>query len=242
MEELGLALIETWWARSPPNVPKRARTRTDANLRVDALVSRTLRSAGEDPTCSASCSPSVWGPIPIFRAALGDKLSVLPAPCRGAQRQSRYEGQAAAHLADAALVLLLDGCVAACSNKDKAHAGAPQARRRADSRALLRCIRNEVRHDHALGQRRTAHASVLEALFHAHVRMSSVRGAGEALRALIETRVAALFRWPTERTWNDLFSPQQIAGIVERNVIELKVAGASLSSRRMSARQSFRPP
>ncbi|HEY6559248.1 MAG TPA: hypothetical protein VI072_18315 [Polyangiaceae bacterium] len=68
-------------------------------------------------------------------------------------------------------------------------------------------------------------ASVLEALFDAHVQHDLAALRGDALCAHIETRVAAIFRWLQGVTWNELFTPQQIAGIVERNVIELKVSG-----------------
>ena len=66
---------------------------------------------------------------------------------------------------------------------------------------------------------------MLDALLHAHVQHELHALREESLSADIEAQVAAVFRWLESVKWNDLFTPQQIDGILERNVIELKVSG-----------------
>ena len=68
-------------------------------------------------------------------------------------------------------------------------------------------------------------SNVLQALLDAHVQHEVDALREEALSAHIDALVAAVFRWLENVRWNDVFSPEQIDGILERNVIELKVSG-----------------
>jgi len=68
-------------------------------------------------------------------------------------------------------------------------------------------------------------SDVLETLLAAHVQHELEALGTARLSALLDARVAAVFQWFETVTCNEVFSPEQIAGILERNVIELKVSG-----------------
>ncbi len=112
MEELGLAVIEDLvgpLAADCAAAPRDAGS--DANARADALVSRTLRTVVEDPDLIRFILAERLGAISSFRAALAGKLSVLTGAVQEALTDKTVaKGKLPAHLAEAGLVLLLEGC------------------------------------------------------------------------------------------------------------------------------------
>lgn len=65
----------------------------------------------------------------------------------------------------------------------------------------------------------------LEALLDAHVKFELTRLRGASLSELIETRGEAWFAWLAETSLSELVTPEQIMGVIDRYVIELKVGG-----------------
>jgi TetR/AcrR family transcriptional regulator, fatty acid biosynthesis regulator len=145
MEQLGLALIEDLVGPFATECAAAAREPgTEGGQRVEALVSRTLRSASEDPDLIRFVLAERLGPIPSFRAALGDKLSVLASAVQEALSDKAVsKGKLPAQLADAALVLLLEGC-GCLLEQGQEHAPALRKRVTAQVRALSSgAVRNE---------------------------------------------------------------------------------------------------
>ena len=111
MEELGLALIEDVVGPFAEECAAAAHEPAEANARLDALVSRTLRSGAEDPDLLRFVLAERLGAIASFRAALGRKLSVLAGAVQEALSDKPVaKNKLPAHIADAALVILLEGC------------------------------------------------------------------------------------------------------------------------------------
>ncbi|HMJ11948.1 MAG TPA: TetR family transcriptional regulator [Polyangiaceae bacterium] len=113
MEELGLALIEelvgpfVGECAAPDSVVD-----VVASSLLDAIVSRTLRGAVEDPELMRFILAERLGPIPSFRTALVRKLAVLLAALQEAllSEERGNKAKLPAHINDGALVLLLEGC------------------------------------------------------------------------------------------------------------------------------------
>jgi hypothetical protein len=64
-----------------------------------------------------------------------------------------------------------------------------------------------------------------EQLFEAHVRHELARWRGELLPARVEVLTRELFRWMQTVTLREVSSSEQIAGIIQRCAIELRVSG-----------------
>lgn len=68
-------------------------------------------------------------------------------------------------------------------------------------------------------------AEPLERLLEAHVQHELASFRGDALRVTVEERVRALFDWFAEVKLDDVCTRAQIAGVVDRYVIDLRVSG-----------------
>lgn len=136
MEELGLALIEDVVGPFATECAAVAREPGDVNARLDALVSRTLRSGAEDPDLLRFVLAERLGAIPSFRATLDRKLSILAGGVQEAlSDQAGTKNKLPAHIADAALVILLEGC-GALLEQGQEHTPALRKRVAAQLRAL----------------------------------------------------------------------------------------------------------
>jgi AcrR family transcriptional regulator len=113
MEALGLALIEDLVGPLLQECAAPART---ADLQVsgdlEAIVSRTLVAASEEPELMRFILAERLGPIPSFRAALAAKLAALTAALQEALASDVNSGKTkvSAHVSEGAAVLLLEGC------------------------------------------------------------------------------------------------------------------------------------
>lgn len=65
----------------------------------------------------------------------------------------------------------------------------------------------------------------LERLLQAHVRYELAQLQGESLERTIESAVAGLFAWSQTATLEEVVTPEQIHGVIERYAIELRVSG-----------------
>lgn len=68
-------------------------------------------------------------------------------------------------------------------------------------------------------------SNALQALLDAHVQHELHELREQSLSTHIDALVAAVFHWLESVKWNDLFTREQIDGILQRNVIEFKVSG-----------------
>lgn len=68
-------------------------------------------------------------------------------------------------------------------------------------------------------------SDVLEALLSAHVQCELARWRGAALARTVEVEVSSLFRWLREIKLDHVSSREQIMGVIERYVIELRIGG-----------------
>jgi hypothetical protein len=66
---------------------------------------------------------------------------------------------------------------------------------------------------------------VTEALLSAHVEHELGRLRGDALDHLLEEQVAAAFEWLEDVNFHDVVTRDQIVGVIDRYVVELKVSG-----------------
>lgn len=66
---------------------------------------------------------------------------------------------------------------------------------------------------------------VLERLLHAHVRYELAQLQGEQLDRNLDSAVAKLFAWSRTTTLEDVVTPEQIHGVIERYAIKLRVSG-----------------
>jgi hypothetical protein len=65
----------------------------------------------------------------------------------------------------------------------------------------------------------------LQALLDAHVQFELTRLRGASLDELIDSHGEACFAWLTETSLSELVTPEQVMGVIDRYVIELKVGG-----------------
>jgi AcrR family transcriptional regulator len=137
MEELGLAVIEDLVGPLAAECAAAAREPgREAALRLDALVSRTLRAAVEDPDLVRFVLAERLGAISSFRAALARKLAVFASAIQDASSDKAVvKGKLPAQLAEAGVVLLLEGC-GALLEQGQEHTPALRKRVTAQLRAL----------------------------------------------------------------------------------------------------------
>jgi hypothetical protein len=68
-------------------------------------------------------------------------------------------------------------------------------------------------------------SDLADELLTAHVEHELSRLRGDALEQLLEAQVGALFRWFEDVKFNEFVTRDQVVGVIERYVIELKVSG-----------------
>ena len=67
--------------------------------------------------------------------------------------------------------------------------------------------------------------ALAEALFEAHVQHELARWQGAALPSLLTPKIEALYHWLGEVTLDELATPEQVLGVIQRCVIDMPISG-----------------